>query len=45
MPDTVMDALCDDLNTPLAFSAMHALADAAFAGDAGRRPTCGLPGI
>ena len=35
MPDTVLDALCDDLNTPLAFSAMHALADAAFAGDAG----------
>ena len=35
VPDTVLDALCDDLNTPLAFSAMHALADAAFAGDAG----------
>ena len=34
VPETVMDALCDDLNTPLAFSAMHALADAAFAGDA-----------
>ncbi len=31
---TVMDALCDDLNTPLALSAMHALADAALAGDA-----------
>ena len=28
-----MDALCDDLNTPLAISAMHALADAALAGD------------
>jgi cysteinyl-tRNA synthetase len=28
-----MAALCDDLNTPLAFSAMHALADAAMAGD------------
>jgi cysteinyl-tRNA synthetase len=35
VPETVLDALCDDLNTPLAFSAMHALADAAFAGDAG----------
>ena len=35
VPDTVLNALCDDLNTPLAFSAMHALADAAFAGDAG----------
>ncbi len=29
----VLDALCDDLNTPLAISAMHALADAALAGD------------
>jgi cysteinyl-tRNA synthetase len=28
-----MDALCDDLNTPLALSVMHALADAAIAGD------------
>ncbi|HEX3995210.1 MAG TPA: cysteine--tRNA ligase, partial [Acetobacteraceae bacterium] len=35
VPDKVLDALCDDLNTPLAFSAMHARADAAFAGDAG----------
>ncbi len=35
VPDTVLEALCDDLNTPQAFSAMHALADAAFAGDAG----------
>ncbi|HEX3992471.1 MAG TPA: DALR domain-containing protein, partial [Acetobacteraceae bacterium] len=34
VPDTVLNALCDDLNTPLAFSAMHALADAALAGDA-----------
>lgn len=33
MPETVMEALCDDLNTPLALSAMHALADAALAGD------------
>ena len=35
VPVAVMDALCDDLNTPLAFAAMHALADAAMAGDAG----------
>ncbi len=34
VPISVMDALCDDLNTPLAFSAMHALADAAMAGNA-----------
>jgi cysteinyl-tRNA synthetase len=34
MPAPVLDALCDDLNTPLAISAMHALADAALAGDA-----------
>jgi cysteinyl-tRNA synthetase len=34
VPETVMDALCDDLNTPLALSAMHALADAALAGSA-----------
>jgi len=33
VPAPVMDALCDDLNTPLALSAMHALADAALAGD------------
>jgi len=32
VPAPVMDALCDDLNTPLAISAMHALADAALAG-------------
>ena len=30
----MLAALCDDLNTPLALSAMHALADAALAGDA-----------
>jgi cysteinyl-tRNA synthetase len=35
IPQSVLDALCDDLNTPLAISAMHALADAAMAGDAG----------
>lgn len=33
VPAPVMDALCDDLNTPLAISAMHVLADAALAGD------------
>jgi cysteinyl-tRNA synthetase len=33
VPDQVMSALCDDLNTPLALSAMHALSDAALAGD------------
>ena len=32
-PASVMEALCDDLNTPLALSALHALADAALAGD------------
>jgi cysteinyl-tRNA synthetase len=35
VPQPVMAALCDDLNTPLAVSALHALADAALAGDAG----------
>ncbi len=39
-PDQVLEALCDDLNTPLALSAMHALADAALAGDA--RAAAGL---
>ncbi len=34
VPESVMDALCDDLNTPMAFAAMHVLADAAMAGDA-----------
>ncbi len=34
VPRAVMDALCDDLNTPLALSHMHALSDAAMAGDA-----------
>ena len=33
LPASVREALCDDLNTPLALSAMHALADAALAGD------------
>jgi len=35
IPKAVLAALCDDLNTPLALSAMHALADAALAGDVG----------
>jgi cysteinyl-tRNA synthetase len=33
VPTPVLEALCDDLNTPLALSAMHALADAAMTGD------------
>ncbi len=33
-PAPVLDALCDDLNTPRALAALHALADAALAGDA-----------
>ncbi len=33
VPSPVMAALCDDLNTPLALSAMHGLADKALAGD------------
>jgi cysteinyl-tRNA synthetase len=33
LPAPVREALCDDLNTPLALSAMHGLADAALAGD------------
>jgi cysteinyl-tRNA synthetase len=31
--ETVLDALCDDLNTPSALAMLHALADAALAGD------------
>ena len=33
VPQPVLEALCDDLNTPLALSAMHSLARAAMAGD------------
>jgi cysteinyl-tRNA synthetase len=33
IPAPVLEALCDDVNTPLAISAMRALADAAMAGD------------
>ncbi len=32
-PATVLDPLCDDLNTPEAFAALHRLADRAIAGD------------
>ena len=49
VPASVMEPLCDDLNTPLAFSAMHALADAAMAGDtaaaAGLRASGDLIGL
>jgi cysteinyl-tRNA synthetase len=34
VPQQVMEALCDDLNTPLAIAHMRTLADAAMAGDA-----------
>ncbi|MBN9562634.1 MAG: cysteine--tRNA ligase [Alphaproteobacteria bacterium] len=34
VPEPVMGALCDDMNTPLALAALHALADAALAGEA-----------
>ncbi len=33
VPAAVLEALCDDLNTPLAIAAMHTLADGALAGD------------
>ena len=33
VPEPVMAALCDDLNTPAALAALHALADSALAGD------------
>src|ERR1700723_2320067 len=33
VPAAVTEALCDDLNTPLVLSVMHALADQALAGD------------
>jgi cysteinyl-tRNA synthetase len=33
VPAPVLEALCDDANTPLAIAAMHALADAAMTGD------------
>lgn len=33
VPPGVLDALCDDVNTPQALAALHALADRALAGD------------
>ncbi len=49
VPDTVLGALCDDLNTPGAIAAMRVLADAAMAGDAvassGLRAAGGLLGL
>ena len=45
----VIEALCDDLNTPLVISLMHGMADAALAGDAdaarGLRGAGGLMGV
>jgi cysteinyl-tRNA synthetase len=35
VPEPVEEALCDDLNTPLAIAGLHELADAAMAGDQG----------
>jgi cysteinyl-tRNA synthetase len=40
VPAPVLEALCDDLNTPLAISAMHVLSDAAITGD--RQAAAGL---
>jgi cysteinyl-tRNA synthetase len=34
VPAVALDALCDDLNTPLAISSMHAMADRALTGEA-----------
>jgi cysteinyl-tRNA synthetase len=49
VPASVMDALCDDLNTPAAFAAMHELAAKAMAGDAaaasGLKAAGGLLGL
>ncbi len=49
VPAAVLEALCDDLNTPLALTAMHALAGAALAGDAaaaaGLRAAGGVLGL
>ena len=33
LPQSILDALCDDLNTPAAIAAMHTLADRTMAGD------------
>ena len=49
LPEPVLDALCDDLNTPLAIAHMRVLADAALTGDrvaaAGLRATGDVLGI
>jgi len=49
VPGSVLAALADDLNTPLAVSHMHALADAAIAGDraaaSGLRAAADLLGV
>jgi cysteinyl-tRNA synthetase len=49
VPASVLDALCDDLNTPLAIAELHRLADGAMAGDAaaasGLRAAGGLLGL
>ncbi len=49
VPEPVLEALCDDLNTPLAVSRLHALADASLAGNAaaaaGLRAGAGLLGL
>ncbi|GAC1344554.1 MAG: cysteine--tRNA ligase [Acetobacteraceae bacterium] len=49
IPAAVLDALCDDLNTPAAFAAMHELAGRAMAGDAeaaaGLKAAGGLLGL
>ena len=49
VPDVVLEALCDDLNTPEALAALHGLADRAMAGDAeagaGLRAGAGLMGL
>jgi len=46
VPEAVTEALCDDLNAPLAFSEMHAMADRAMAGDfETARPRCLLQTI
>ena len=37
-PAAVVEAACDDLNTPKALAAMHALADTAFKADGAARP-------
>jgi cysteinyl-tRNA synthetase len=49
MPEPVLQALCDDMNTPLALSHLHELAGRALAGDAaaasGLRAGAGLLGL